>query len=138
MLSYTAEDERPHVQLYDRVLTAVNPANVKFGRTAKITEPFQPPSVLPLGRPPIRYPDVTTMPGFLSDPRLDENAFRNVAGQLAAEQPGVNAAAYDHVPSYKEIAFQTDKGRNGPSVEQQLERALHPRVQTGNAMGGGF
>ena len=139
MLTYVAEDERPHVQLYDRVLTSANPANVKFGRTAKIAEPFQPPSVLPLGRPHIRYPDVTTMPGFLSDPRLDESAFRNVAGQMAAEQPGVHAANYSLEPQFQDPgAYQGDKGRNGPTVMEQLQRALHPTTQVGDAMGGGF
>lgn len=133
MLTYTSDDTRPQVQLFDRVLTSVNPSNVKLNRTAKVVEPFQPPSVFPLGRPPFRYPDVMTMPGFVSDPRLDETAFRNVMGQLAETEPGVNAASFvaSLEPTfYDPGAYQGDKGRNGPTVMEQLQRALHPTVQS--------
>ena len=131
MLTYVSDDARPQVQLFDRVLTSVNPPNVKLGRQAKVVEPFQPPSVFPLGRPPPRYPDVMTMPGFMSDPRLDETAFRNVMGQLAAREPGVHPANFSLEPAFHDPgAYQGDKGRNGPTVLEQLERALHPTVQT--------
>jgi hypothetical protein len=131
MLTYISDDTRPQVQLFDRVLTSVNPSNVKLRRTAKVVEPFQPPSVFPLGRPPLRYPDVMTMPGFMSDPRLDETAFRNVMGQLAGTEPGVNAANVGLEPTFHDPgAYQGDKGRNGPTVLEQLERALHPTVQS--------
>lgn len=132
MLSFAFEDDRALTQLYDRTLTAVNPANVHLKKTATVPIPFQPPSILPLGQPPIRYPDVTTIPGFMSDPREDESELRNILGAMASRDPPgtINAQKEDWMPEYRNAAdYQTDKGQNGPTVVEALERAFKPMTQ---------
>lgn len=132
MLTYAFEDDRALTQLYDRTLTAVNPANVQIKKTATVPIPFQPASVFPLGRPPVRYPDVTTIPGFVSDPREDETELRNILGAMASRDPPgtVNAKKIDWEPEFKNAAdYQTDKGQNGPTVLEAMERAFKPMVQ---------
>jgi len=83
MQAYVTSDNRPLTRTYDKGLSAVNAPNVKHQATTEFVEPFQPRTKYPLGQPPVRYPDVTTIPGFKDDPRQDEMDARNVAGRAA-------------------------------------------------------
>lgn len=83
-MNYTVHnDTRPINLLYDKAFTAVNAPNVHHKAVVTMEEPFQPRSRFPWGVPPVRYPDVTTLGGFLEDPREDDSDARAVAAALA-------------------------------------------------------
>lgn len=88
MQAIVLPDTRPINVTYDKALTAVNAPNVEHSAQVKMIQPFQPSSRYPMGSEPVRYPDVTTTPGFLDNPTEDDMDARNVAERMAD--------AYDH------------------------------------------
>lgn len=83
MQGYVLSDERRENRLYDKAFTAMNAPNVFHRSVTEMMEPFQPRSRMPMGAPPVRYPDVNTTGGFLEDPMQDAQDARNVAGRMA-------------------------------------------------------
>lgn len=70
--------------LYTAAFTAVNAPNVFHKTTARMVEPFQPPSDYPLGQPPSRYPDILTVPPFSREELAAEQAIRQSLAEEAA------------------------------------------------------
>ena len=73
--------------LYTAAFTAVNAPNVFRKVTARMVEPFQPPSDSPLGQPPSRYPNLLTVPPFSAEELGSEQAIRQ---RLAEEAATIN------------------------------------------------
>lgn len=123
------EDTRPLTRLYDRALTAVNPPNVQQEFRVRMMEPFQPSSRYPEGIPPVRYPDITTLPGFLDNPLEDTRDILYMQDRLmqkrAAQAPVVGGDWPYNWDAYGKIAYQKDK--NGTLPRQEVvERIKYP------------
>lgn len=131
MFTTVRDDTRPLTKLYDRTLTAVNPPNVFHQTEVRLQEPFQPSSRYPQGEPPVRYPDLTTIPGWLDNPMEDAVDIRYQAGRLAErvagnstyEEPlGREPNGWD---AYGKIDYQKNKNGTLPSREK-TERIIYP------------
>jgi len=83
MQAIVLPDTRRINVVYDKGLTAVNAPNVEHQSQVQMMQPFQPSSRYPIGQPPVRYPDVTTTPGFMDNPAEDDMDARNVAERMA-------------------------------------------------------
>lgn len=83
MQAIVVPDGRPLTVKYDRAFTAVNAPNVEHTAQVAMVQPFQPSSRFPQGQAPVRYPNVTTTPGFLDNPAEDDMDARNVAERMA-------------------------------------------------------
>jgi len=127
------DDMRQTRRLFDTAFTAVNPANVRHNVVTLMQTPFQKPSPYPMGRPPVRYPDVTTMAGFLQDPAQDAADVRNVL-----ETEALQSRLRDPMPAFwgwdavGQAAFQTnDKGDDDflPRAQVLERMLLPPRVE---------
>lgn len=94
MQAYVIPDDRATTKTYDRGLTAVNAPNVHHQAVTSLIEPFQPRSRYPIGAPPLRYPDVTTIPGFIDNPEQDAMDARNVAARMADAYDAADAMPY--------------------------------------------
>jgi len=119
-------DPRAENRLYDKAFTAVNAPNVMHQAVTELIEPFQPRTTFPMGAPPVRYPDVTTVAGFVQDPAEDEADARNVAARLADKFDPTDPMpqAWDNMAVNKE-EFQKD--RTGPvSNAELINRVLFP------------
>lgn len=129
MLAVTRDDNRPLTNLYDRALTAVNPSNVFTQFHVRLTEPFQPSSRYPEGQPPVRYPDLTSLPGFLNNPLEDDRDIlihhNKMAMERAAQAPVVGGEWPYSWDSYGKIAYQKDKMGTLPTRER-VERIRYP------------
>ena len=115
---------------YAAAFTAVNAPNVFNKIQTRLTEPFPQQPELPLGQPPVRYPDVTTMGGFLEDPREDEQDRRNVAVRLAADENADGAMPMD----IDDVVTMGDRpqpvfkiGEENVSKDELFRRAFMPR-----------
>lgn len=95
MQGYVREDHRPFTRLYDKAFTAVNPPNVFHQATTEFQAPFQPRSRYPLGEPPVRYPDLTTIPGFLDNPAQDKSDVRHALERIAEAYTDLFPRQYD-------------------------------------------
>lgn len=131
MITTVRDDTRPFTRLYDQTLTAVNPPNVFHRVELRMEEPFQPSSRYPIGEPPVRYPDLTTVPGFLENPMEDAVDVRYQAERMAqqtadntteAEPLGRAPVGWD---SYGKITYQKDKTGTLPNREQ-IQRIVYP------------
>jgi len=131
MITTVRDDTRPLTRLYDDVLTSVNPPNVFHKVEVRMQEPFQPSSRYPIAEPPVRYPDLTTIPGFLENPMEDAVDVRYQAGRLA-QRVADNTSAENPLgrppvgwETYGDIAYQKDKTGSLPSSER-VERIVYP------------
>lgn len=131
MLHTVRDDTRPFTKLYDGVFTSINPPNVFHNVDMRMVEPFQPPSRYPQNRPPVRYPDLTTVPGFLEDPREDAVDVRYQAGRTA-ERIAENTSELEPLgrapvgfEAYGTIAHQKNKNGTLPNTEK-TERIIYP------------
>jgi len=133
-MNYKVEnDTSPLNVLYDKAFTAVNAPNVMHQKVVYMMEPFQPMSRFPEGVPPVRYPDVTTIGGFLEDPREDEADARNAAAAMADGTPELFPAQHDD-QAVGRAAYQKPTFGN-LARDEQLARMLFPgsdkKVQSG-------
>lgn len=123
------DDTRPLTRLYDRALTAVNPPNVQQEFRVRMMEPFQPPSRYPEGFPPVRYPDITTLPGFLDNPLEDNRDVLYMQDRLiqkrASQAPVVGGDWPYNWDAYGKITYQKDKNGTLPRQEA-IERIKYP------------
>lgn len=71
---------------YAAAFTAVNAPNVKNQHVISTPQPFPQQPILPMGQPPVRYPDLNTTGGFLEDPSQSAQDMRSVAVRMAMEQ----------------------------------------------------
>lgn len=94
-------------RLYAAAFTSINAPNIKTQLNTPIDVPFQAQPRLPLGQPPVRYPDLTTIPGFLADPRGDASDLRTAAVRQAQ-------AAGDGRPTAREVDSMVTMGRQAP------------------------
>lgn len=85
MLTTVEPDNRALPRLFDAALTAVNPMTVRHRTIVPMPEPFQPTSTYPMGRPPVRYPNLTTTPGFMENPSEEEAEINKLAEAMARE-----------------------------------------------------
>lgn len=131
MFANVRDDTRALTRLYDTTLTAVNPPNVFYKTQLRLQEPFQPSSIYPIGEPPVRYPDLTTVPGFLEDPAQDDADLRNllirnaqtVASNTTEDAPlGRAPVGFE---AFGKIEFQKDKNGTLPSTDR-VERIVYP------------
>lgn len=128
-------DTRPINVLYDKAFTAVNAPNVLHKAVVNFQEPFQPRSRYPEGLPPVRYPDVTTIGGFLEDPREDDNDARAMAAAMAERVDPTNLFPIQHDSQavYK-VDFQKPK-EGTMDRSEMVKRILLPgkdtKVKTG-------
>jgi len=117
--------------LYDQTLTAVNPSNVKYETRLRLGEPFQPSSRYPQGEPPVRYPDLTTIPGFIENPAQDAADVNNL---LLRNVETVSRNVSEDAPfgrapigfeSFGKIEFQKDKSGTLPPKDK-TDRIVYP------------
>jgi hypothetical protein len=122
-------DNRPLTNLYDRAFTAINAPNVFSQFVARTQEPFQPSSRYPEGQPPVRYPDITTLPGFLENPLEDNRDILIVENRMmqkrAAQAPVLGGEYPYNWDAYGKIAFQKDRMGTLPPAEK-AERIKYP------------
>lgn len=124
MQAYVKEDNRPLTRLYDKTLTAVNAPNVLYQKVTTMMEPFQPRSVYPLGEPPVRYPDVTTVAGFLDNPAQDFSDVRHQLERMAGDYEELFPENHDWNAVAKQD-YQKDKS-GSLSSQERAERAALP------------
>lgn len=113
--------------------TAVNAPNVNNRVVTKMTEPFQMAPDLPLGQPPVRYPDLTTMGGFMPDERQRAEDLRRTAARLAEQDDnqGPTAMELDDMGTMgpKPVHY-FDVGEEKLTKEELFRRAFQPRTDT--------
>lgn len=116
--------------LYLGAFSATNPSNVKSDVVAAMVTPFQPSSQAPFGMPPVRYPDLTTMGGFLSNPEDDESGVRQELGKVAASINRDDPTPMD-IDSFGTVGDRPvkNKGPERLAQEELFERAFKPRMQ---------
>jgi hypothetical protein len=131
MFASVRDDTRALTRLYDQTLTAINPPNVFYRTELRLQEPFQPSSMYPIGEPPVRYPDLTTVPGFLDNPAQDETDLRHllvrnaqrVSENVTYEEPFGRAPV--GFESFGKLDFQKDKTGTLPGREA-VQRIIYP------------
>lgn len=129
MQAYVKEDQRPLTRLYDKAFTAVNAPNVLYQKVTTMAEPFQPRSMFPLGEAPVRYPDLTTVPGFLDNPAQDFSDVRHQLERMAEDHDQLFPEHHDWNAVAKQD-FQKDKS-GSLSAQERAERVALPYAPLG-------
>ena len=121
------EDDRD--ALYTQAFTATNPSNVKDDIVAAMVTPYQPPSKTPFGLPPVRYPDLTTMGGFIENPADDEAGVRQELAKVAASINREDPTPMD-IDSFGTVGDRPvkNKGPERLAQDELFERAFKPRL----------
>lgn len=123
MLTFVEPDNRALPRLFDAALTAVNPMTVRHRTIVPMPEPFQPASTYPMGKPPVRYPNLTTTPGYMENPTEEENEISKLAEQIAKEYMERDPMPVLHdSQAVGEQAFQKPK-QGTLSEEEMMKRA---------------
>lgn len=115
--------------LYLGAFSATNPPNVKNDVVAAMVTPFQPSSKAPFGMPPLRYPDLTTMGGFLDNPEDDERGVRQELGKVAASINRDDPTPMD-IDSFGTVGDRPvkNKGPERLAQDELFQRAFKPRL----------
>lgn len=125
---------------YAAAFTSVNAPNVKNQNKVGLQQPFQQQPELPLGQPPVRYPDVTTMGGFLENPQESANDVRSMAVRSAEaeernrEGPFPMEIDNEALVGPKAPPGYYTLGTENLSKEELFERAFKPRVPQNTPM----